>query len=364
MVNRATRVLHVITGLGVGGAETMLARLATMAPPHVLDQRIVSLTPGGAVRAQLDRAGAAVSDLGMTRALPSPGAVLRLARVIRDCQPDVVQGWMYHADLMSTLALYLSGRRGRTALCWGVRCSDMDTRRYSAKLKLVIAACARLSPLADAVIANSGVGRSVHQALGYHQPRFELIPNGVDTDRFAPDPSRREAVRAALGLPQDAPVVAHVARLDPMKDHAGMLAAMARLPNVHCLLIGTGTEALAKSPNIHGLGCRQDVPDLLAAADIIVSSSAFGEGFSNALAEGMACGLPAVATDVGDSRLVVGPAGMVVRPGDPAALAAAMDSVLARRGELAPLARAHIAGNFAMDRVIERFATLYAEVRR
>lgn len=362
MVNRATRVLHVITGLGVGGAETMLARLAAMAPTEMLDQRIVSLTPGGAVRAGMDPS--MVSDLGMARALPSPLAILRLARMIRDFRPDVVQGWMYHADLMATLALFLSGRRRQTALCWGVRCSDMDTSRYSAKLKLIIAACARLSPLTDAIVANSAAGREVHQSLGYQPSRFEIIPNGIDTDCFAPDPSGREAARTALGLASDAQVVAHVARVDPMKDHAGMLKAMERLPDIHCLLIGTGTESLTKAPNIHGLGCRQDVPALLAAADVIVSSSAFGEGFSNALAEGMACGLPAVATDVGDARVVVGPAGIVVPPGDPAALAEAMASVLARREVLSPLARAHIAGNFSMEKVIRRFADLYAEVRR
>lgn len=360
---RPLRILHVITGLGVGGAETMLSRLTTMAPAGDLDQRVVSLTPGGSVRARLEQAGAAVSDLGMTRAMPSPLAILRLARIVRDFRPDVVQGWMYHADLMAALALGLSGRRRQTTLAWGVRCSDMDTGRYSAKLKLVIAACARLSPLADVVVANSQAGLVAHQGLGYRPPRFEVIPNGIDTNRFTCDPSRREAVRAALGLPRNALVVAHVARVDPMKDHAGMLKAMERLPHVHALLIGTGTEALADSPNIHGLGCRDDVPELLAACDAIVSSSAFGEGFSNALAEGLASGLPAVATDVGDARLVVGPAGAVVPPGDPVALADALIDVLERRHELASLARAHITGNFSMERVIENFATLYREMR-
>ena len=112
-------------------------------------------------------------------------------------------------------------------------------------------------------------------------------------------------MRGELAIPADALVVAHVARADPMKDHVTLLAAMAQLPALRALLIGPGTEKLAEVPNVVRLGRRLDVARLLAASDIVVSSSAFGEGFSNALAEGMSCGLPAVATDVGDAREIL-----------------------------------------------------------
>jgi glycosyltransferase involved in cell wall biosynthesis len=158
-------------------------------------------------------------------------------------------------------------------------------------------------------------------------------------------------------------VLAHVARVDPMKDHASLRTALMQLPDVTALLIGRGTEQLPAAPNVHRLGRRDDVERLLAAADIVVSSSAFGEGFANVLAEGMACGLPAVATDVGDARAIVADSGLIVPPRDPGALAAAIREIVragaAARSERGARARAHIVENFAMNRAVGRFAELY-----
>src|SRR5712691_12524544 len=139
---------------------------------------------------------------------------------------------------------------------------------------------------------------------------------------------------------------------------------MAQLPGLRALLIGAGTENLPAAPNILRLGRRADVARLLAASDIVVSSSAFGEGFSNALAEGMACGLPAVATDVGDAGAIVGDAGLIVPPGDPCALAAAIRTLEppAARAARAARARARIVENFAMSRALARYAELYASL--
>lgn len=365
-VSPPLRVLHVITGLGVGGAESMLTRLATLAPPSLLTQRVVALVPGGPNRAVLEQAGIGVADLGMTRGMPSLGALRRLAAEIRDFAPDVVQSWMYHADLCALAARALSGCSPR--LAWGVRCSDMDTRRYGPLLRMVIRACALLSGRPDAVVANSVAGRDVHLGLGYAPRRFEIIPNGIDVTRFRPDAERRAALRARLGIAADRPLVAQVARVDPMKDYDGLLAALDRVPEVDALLIGAGTEDLPAGPRRHRLGRRSDVADLLCAADVIVSSSAFGEGFSNALAEGMACGLPAVTTDVGDARLVVGDSGLVVPPGDPAALADAIRALAtedaAQHAARAAAARAHVVDNFAIDVIIRRFAVFYADLVR
>lgn len=366
MTDQPLRVLHVITGLGVGGAESMLTRLALLAPSDLLVQRVVSLTPGGANRAVLEQGGVGVADLSMSRGVPSLSALTRLAAEIRAFAPDVIQSWMYHADLCSLAGRWLSGRSPR--LVWGVRCSDMDTRRYGPLLKAVIAVCARLSGRPDAVVANSFVGRDVHRTLGYRPRRFEVIPNGIDVARFRPDSTRRAAVRAALGIAPDRPLVAQVARVDPMKDYDGLLAAFASVPEVDALLVGEGTERLPAGARLHRLGRRADVADLLCAADLIVSSSAFGEGFSNALAEGMACGLPAVATDVGDARIVVGDSGVVVPPGQPAALAEAIRMLVGEdpvvRAARSRAARQHIVDNFAIDTIVRRFADFYAELVR
>ncbi len=176
----------------------------------------------------------------------------------------------------------------------------------------------------------------------------------------------RAAVRGELGIADDAILLAHVARVDPMKDHESFFAAMAQLPDLRALLIGAGTENLPEASNILRLGRRADVARLLAASDIVVSSSAFGEGFSNALAEGMACGLPAVATDVGDAGAIVGDTGLIVPARDPLALAGALRTLAqepaAARAERGRRARARIVENFAMARAVARFAELYASL--
>lgn len=365
MTERPIKVLHVITGLGLGGAESMLTGMLTKAPVPGVEAEVVSLIPGGANRDRLAEAGIAVSDLGLAPARPRLGALIALARRMRESRADLVQGWMYHANLAATLAAALPAAPAIPVL-WGIRCSDMDTSRYGWQLRAVIAASTRLSRHPAAVIANSRAGIAAHEALGFRPRRFDYIVNGLDVDRFRPDPEARAALRAELDLPDGVPVLAVVARVDPMKDHAGFLAALDRLPGAVGLLIGKGTETLPDRPDLRRLGARTDVPRLLAAADFVVNSSAFGEGFSNAVAEGMACGCPAVATDVGDARLIVGDTGRIVPPRDPEALAAALRALI----EEAPDARAarrraarhRIETEFGLAATAQAFAVLHREI--
>src|SRR5262249_40086770 len=193
--------------------------------------------------------------------------------------------------------------------------------------------------------------------------RAEVVANGIDIDEFRPDAATRRAVRSELGIADDAIVLAHVARVDTMKDHGSFLAAMAKLPDLSAVLLGAGTENLAAAHNVLRLGRRHDVVRLFAAADFVVSSSRFGEGFSNVLAEGMACGLPAIATDVGDAKLIVGDTGLVVPPESPDALAPAIRAWAAEsaaaRAERGSRARGRIGENFPLRRATQRYVDLY-----
>jgi glycosyltransferase involved in cell wall biosynthesis len=280
-------------------------------------------------------------------------------------KPAIVQSWMYHADLAATLALYWSGRRQSTRLIWGLRCSDMDTSHYGVRLRAVIWACALLSGRPNAIVSNSTAGRDFHISMGYPPSQFVIIPNGIDVDRFRPSPAARHRFRAELGLASDERVVAHVARVDPMKDHRCFFDSLDLLPQTRALLIGQGTEHLPPHPRILRLGRRDDVPALLNAADVIVSSSAFGEGFSNAIAEGMASGLPAVATDTGDARQLVGETGVVVPPRDPRALAAGIASIFSAGGDAVRvrglMARRRVEDLFSLHHAVGAFRKLYAE---
>ena len=352
-------VLHVISGLGGGGAEAMMVQLAICLQGRGFQQHVISLTGRGRRANDLERQKIPVTYLQLSsvpRAIPALWATVAL---VCRLNPDVIQGWMYHGDLVAALAHRAVPNHSKRRLFWGIRASNMDDARYRRLIKWG----ARLSAWPDAIIANSSAGAHFHVTKGYRPRRLEVIPNGIDVAKFHPDPARRQKVRAELGIDPNAVIVIHVARVDPMKDHATSIAALAALPNVTGLLVGIGTEALVLPRNVRGLGERADVTSLYAASDIVLSSSAFGEGFSNAIAEGMSAGLVPVATDVGDVRSIVGETGPVVSRGDVSALVCAIRNEAGRSLEeqrrRGLRARDRIAQFYSVERMTERFVQLY-----
>ena len=357
--------MHVITDLDVGGAERMLVSYLTADRADSGETMIVSLLRGGLFAENLDAAGYRVRDLGMGQVLTNMISPFRLARLIKQEQPDVIQSWMYHADLVTTLGVLLSGRRRKMRFYWGVRCSDMDTSKYHYTLRFVIWACAWLSWIPNGVIANSYAGRRVHQAIGYRARNFSVIPNGVDIERFHPDPELRREFREELDIPDDMIAIAMVARVDPMKDHAKFLTAIENVPGVIGVVAGRGTENLPDSPRLRRLGMRQDIERVYAGCDAVVSCSAFGEGFPNVLVEGMAAGLLPVATDVGDSALIVDGVGTVVPASDDAkfleAIRGLVDQGQARLLRRGIQARERVAEFYSLDRAVTAFDHIYRQ---
>ena len=359
-------VLHVIPSLVTGGAEHMLASLVTAQRAAPYPQAVVSLMPGGAYTDVIRNAGVPVYELGLNQ-LNWPIVILRLAALIRKLSPQAIQSWLYYGDLIATLALYLSGRRRDTRLYWGVRCSDIS-RRFNVQSRLMVSLCVRLSRLPDAIIANSYAGRSDHQRIGYRPPDFAVIPNGIDTTVFSPNAADRTRIRGELGIAAGTPFIIHVARVNPMKDHASLLQVAAAMPEIRFAAIGRGTEALQSPPNVLRLGLRQDMPAIYAAADVLVSTSLFGEGFSNVIAEAMASGLPVVATDVGDAREIVGDTGLLAPPGNKAAVVGALRKLLSespqQRQERADACRARITTRFSLQQAVVEFDRFYVGEQR
>jgi glycosyltransferase involved in cell wall biosynthesis len=372
------KILHIITALDVGGAEAMLQKLVLGTDRSRFEHEVIALTGVGRIGREIAAAGVGVRDLRMSPGRPDPHAFGRLARSIHGARPDIVQTWMYHADLLGGLAA--------RAVCsapviWGIR-GSFDPVQSKRHMVWTARACAALSTrIPREIVSCSSALAESHIGLGYDARRIRVIPNGFDMSAYRPDPTARSAVRAELGIAPQAPLVGHLARWDPQKDHAGFVAAALQLvredPDVHVLMCGAGIDAgnealvapirrAGMAPRFHLLGRRDDIPRVTAALDVLVSSSIYGEGFPNVLGEAMACGVPCVTTDVGDSAMVVGDTGRVTPTHDPAALASAVSSVLeldpGARAALGGAARRRVEERFALPRVVGEFEALYDEV--
>lgn len=369
-------VLHVIVGLGQGGAETALLRLLSRTDPARFSSHVVSLTDEDALVPQIAKLGIPVHKLG----LPSPGAaVLRLAtlwREIRRVRPDVIQGWMTHGNLAGMVLARIAGP-GRPALVWGIRQSVYDLRYEKPSTARLIQLSARLSRQPLAIVYNSRNGRTQHEALGFSRLRGAVIPNGFDVSVFGPSGETGLRFRRNLNLPENARLVGIVGRYQPMKDHSNFIAAagqvLKRHPECRFLMVGQGmvpqNEQLAARLRDAGvaeatylLGSREDLPAVNSALDVAVSSS-YTEGFSNAIGEAMSCGVPCVVTGVGDSALLVGNTGIVVPPRDPEGLASGINRLLdlsdQERRALGGAARARVVSEFSLDKMADSFSSLY-----
>jgi glycosyltransferase involved in cell wall biosynthesis len=371
------KIVIVITGLATGGAEIMLLKLLER-----LDDRfslhVISLAPLGEIGPQIQAQGIPVESLGMRPGVPSPMAFIRLVRRLRALKPDVVHTWMYHADLLGGLAARLAGIG---AIGWCIRHSNLDRDKTKASTRAVVAACAWISGrVPDRILCCSEVARKIHVDVGYAADKMVVVPNGFDLSRFQPDPRARTAVRSELNLAADTPLVGLIGRFNPQKNHAGFFQAAGllhrRLPTVRFLLAGKGIDEgngelvrAMESAGIrsvtHLLGLRSDISRLMAALDVLASSS-FGEAFPNVLGEAMACGVPCAVTDVGDSAYIVGDTGKVVLAEDMAGLAAAMESLLllspVERQALGLRARSRVAENFEIGQVVKRYEAFYEDL--
>jgi glycosyltransferase involved in cell wall biosynthesis len=372
--------MHVITDLDVGGAEMMLSRLVAATDRRRFRMSVVSLIAPGPVGDRLIADGVEVHSLGMRRGWIDPRGVWRLARLLRHGSVDIVQTWLYHADLLGLIAARLAQAR---CLVWNVRCSDMELNRYSPLSAAVVRILAWLSRRPVLVLVNSAAGQAVHQRLGYRPRRWEIVPNGIDLARFRPDLPARARLRAEWGIPPDGFVICLPARVDPMKDHATFLAAAARFAATHdtarFVLVGRGSdranpalrallELCSCADRILLLGECANMPQILSAADVVTLSSAFGEGFPNVVAEAMACGVPVVSTDVGDAARMIDSAGLIVPPRDAAAMEAAWQRLYAlgpeARAEMGRRARVLACERYALPAVVARYEALYEELAR
>lgn len=368
-----THVLHVIVDLDAGGAERALVQMVTDPVSRGVRHSVLCLRKGGFFASKVQDHGIDLKVAGGGGPLSIFQWILAVRREVQRQKPDVVQGWMYYANLIALFGLLIgrivpSGQAPK--LIWGIRCSDLDFSSYGLHLRLAVWLGARLSRLPNVLVANSHAGRDAHVSLGYKPQSFDVIPNGFDQTAFTVRGPDRSEILTKDPLTC---VALTVARSDPMKDFPTLEAAAELTPEAAFFAVGLNTDTSKDLNAVTGLGRRSDIADLLHGADLLVSSSAYGEGMSNSIGEAMASGLPVVATDVGDARrmLVDGdqylPAGIVVPPREPKALSEAIKRVVKdqdMREAMGAAGRLRIENLYSVEACHSAYATLYRSLNQ
>lgn len=359
----------------------MLYKLLSKIDKRKFAPEVVSLLGMGVLGEKLIARGIPVCCLGMKRGFPNPLKILKIVQIFGKTQPDIVQTWMYHADLMGGIGAKIAGT---FPVVWNIRNGDLDPQLSSKMTVFTTKICALISSIVPIkIICCAESAQKIHGKLGYRSDRMIVIPNGFDVEKFKPDSGAREQVHRELGIEKDSIVIGLAGRFDPQKDHGGFFCAASKLikktNKIQFVLCGNeitgGNEALKKmiyesgvEKNVHLLGRRDDMARVTAAFDIGCSSSAYGEAFSNTIGEAMACGVPCVVTDVGDSASIVGNTGIVVPPRDPNVLYLALKEMVDMGGEkrryLGSLARERVVKEFSLDRVVHQYEELYLSIMK
>lgn len=371
------RLAVVTTGLGVGGAEMMLYKLLTRLSSENCSVSVFSLLGEEVFAPRLRRHGISVHTAGLGAGLSGLRGLFRMRKALVQFNPDLIQGWMYHGNLVALLLAWSLGKK--RPVFWGIRQSLYSLEVEKPTTAWLIRLSARMSSYVAGVVYNSTMGAGHHEAVGFDKVRSLVIPNGFDTDLFQPSVPQRQKTRESLGFSDQGLVVALVGRYHPIKDHAGFLAAAAKVsaavPAARFVLVGTGIDKENKrlgqiilqrglQDKVLLLGERSDMENLFPAFDVMVSAS-LAEGFPNVIGEAMACAVPCVVTDVGDCAAVVGETGAVVPPGDPQSLADAIIDILVLpseiRSRIGSSSRARICHRYSIDAVVCAYADLYAK---
>lgn len=356
----------------------MLFKLLSGMDKFRFESLVISLKDKGGLGDKLETLGVPVHGLGLPE---EKFAIWKLFKLVRNYQPDIIQGWMYHGNIAALVAGFVAWKHAQ--VIWNVRHSLYNIKLEKWSTSQLIRISALLSSTPMNIIYNSKIGAEQHEAFGFSPKRSIVIPNGFDCTLFNASADARQSIRRELSLPEDTILIGMVSRYHPMKDHSNFLHAAGILvkkhAQVHFLLAGRFVDesnpeisALIRqhrlSESSHLLGERMDMSRIMAGLDVVCSSSYFGESFPNVIGEAMASCVPCVATDIGDSAFIIGDTGIIIPARNADALAHALDTLIAAgcetRIRLGKAARQRILRNFSLDGVVNDYETLYERALR
>lgn len=367
MQPRALDILFLAYSLDVGGTERQLLNLAKGLHGRGHKVRIALFYGGGALEPEAMADGIPLIHLRKKSRWDFLGLLWRLNHLVRTDRPRVVHSFLSTPNILAGVLKLICPQ---VRVVWGVRSSHVDYSRYESFFYIADRVERVMSRRADLIICNSraGMEHAVHK--GFPEKKTIVVSNGIDTDKFSPSEKDRMKIRAEWGIADNEFLIGLVGRLDPMKDHAtfiksaGLLARV--VDNARFVCVGGGERArlqkLMQMTSEAGLdrkwiwaGQRNDMSAVYNALDLLCLSSS-GEGFPNVIGEAMSCGVPCVATNVGDSALIIGQLGAVVKSGDPDALCDGMREMISRcQGNLLDrrAIRQRVMEHFGMQRMFE-----------
>ncbi|GAX92060.1 glycosyltransferase [Effusibacillus lacus] len=363
------KILFLIRSLQFGGAERQLVTLAKGLHQKGLNVGVTVFYPGGPLQAELHEVGIQVIVLEKRGRWDLVGFFMKLIQTIRAFQPDILHGYLGVPNILTVL---LKPIFPKVKMVWGVRASFMDLEKYDWLIKTLYKIECKLSRFADLIIANSYAGMEYSIKQGFPAQKMIVVPNGINMEQFGLDLESKNQMRRVWGISEDETLIGMVGRLDPMKDHSTFLKAatllVKEITNVRFVCVGEGpldykrqlqeeAETLGLSKHLLWIGNVNDMSAVYNALDILTLSS-YGEGFPNVIGEAMACGVPCVVTEVGDSARIVGDTGVVVPPKSPDQLAEGLKAMLNRldgnRADISRKVRERIVSEFSSEILFQR----------
>ncbi|MDC3356065.1 glycosyltransferase [Candidatus Pelagibacter ubique] len=370
------KIVHIITGLGDGGAEHVLFKVCKydIANKHL----VISLKGPGKYYTLLNKLGIKVYCLNIS--FFSIHKFFFLIKLLRSLKPDIVQTWLVHADFLGSIAARLAGINN---ILWNVRYSNIEIGKAKLTTILIIKILSKLSYLIPKfILIVSRKAKKIYEIVGYNKRIFKFIPNGFDLSILKINKLQKINFRKKIKIKKNITLIGNVARYDPQKDHLNLLNALSLIRkkniNFFCVLVGSNVnqnntnlifeiKKLKLSNHVKLLGQSDNISEVMNGLDIHVLSSSYGEGFPNVVAEAMGCGTPCIVTDVGDSALIVGKTGWVVPPENSIKLAKAIEKALNEKNtnkwnKRCNKARLRVKKNYNISRMVKLYNKVWSKV--
>jgi len=367
------KIVHIITGLNTGGAESMLEKLVIESVKHKASHIVVSLMDEGTIGPSIAK-NSTLYCLGMRSGQSTIKSFWKLYKFISKESPDVIQGWMYHGNL----AAFIINLFFRKKLTWNIRCSIQDLDSLKTTTRYLVYLSKYLSLWVDKIVFNSKLSMEQHEAIGFNKEKSLLIENGFNIAKFKPYEGDEFDIKKSLDISTDAIIFGHVARYHPIKNHIvdDFKSVISKYPNSYCIMIGRDVEPsnielyeaierTGKAQHYFMLGECKNLVEFYSQFDFLISSS-LSEGFPNVLGEAMACGTPCIVSDAGDSRVVVGKYGFSYPVQDRGLFLNAIDQAYetteTEYKALSKACRKRIVDEFSIESIYQKYSKYYMEL--